>query len=118
MALKQAGEASFTKWMHTENGKVLVRRLHRLEIQSASGQLHILTGDKLPDAIMTNAGEGFRGNHLGQILLRPNQRLSSLSTFRDVPDDRWPTSRDAIQWLLAFAFVMFWNFLTSATHYL
>ena len=114
MALRDGSEGSFTKWMHMENGKVLVRRLHRLEIQSASGQLHVLTGSNLPDAIVTNSGEGFKGAHLGQILLKPKQRLLSLNSLPEYKEDRWPTSRDAIQWIIAFAFVLFLNFWTHA----
>jgi len=113
MALKHGSE-SFTKLVHMENGKVLVRRLHRLEVQSASGQLHVLTGDKLPDSITTNTGQGYKGAHLGQILLKPKQRLSLLSELNDYKDDRWPTSRDAINWMIGIAFVLFWNFWTSA----
>jgi len=117
MALKQGSE-SFTKLVHMENGKVLVRRLHRLEVQSASGQLHVLTGDNLPDSIVTNCGDGFKGAHLGQILLKPKQRWSASSTLSEFKDDRWPTSRDAIQWMIGIAFVLFWNFWTTAAFYL
>ena len=115
MALKEKSEGHFTKWMHMENGKVLVRRLHRLEIQSASGQLHVLTGENLPDAIVTNAGEGFKGAHIGQILLNPKQRFKASNTLPDVQEDRWPTSRDAVNWMIGIAFVLFWNFWTSAS---
>ena len=71
MALHQANE-KFTKWVHTENGNVMVRRIHRLEVQARDGRLHILTADKLPDFIQTSAGHGMKGCHLAQILLSPN----------------------------------------------
>jgi len=115
MALKESSEGYFTKWMHMENGKVLVRRLHRLEIQSASGQLHVLTGENLPDAIVTNAGEGFKGAHLGQILLNPQHRFVASSTLPVVKEDRCPTGRDVISGLIGIAFVLFWNFWTNAS---
>lgn len=71
MALKQANE-TFMKWVHTENGNVMVRRIHRLEVQDRHGRLHILTGDKLPDLWHSSSGHGMKGCHLGQILLNPN----------------------------------------------
>ena len=55
MALKQ-GKESFTKWTHVENGKVMVRRIHRIEIQARNGSLYTIRGDQLPDFIQTSAG--------------------------------------------------------------
>jgi hypothetical protein len=91
MALRHGGEF-FTKWTHVENGQVLVRRLHRLEVQGKDGLLHVLEGRNLPDFIQTCAGEGHRGKHLGQILLGPNDP-SRRSRNRT---ERWPSPRDGI----------------------
>ena len=55
MAIKQ-DEECYTKWTHAENGKVLVRRIHRIEVQARNGGLYVLRGDKLPDFIQTSAG--------------------------------------------------------------
>ena len=117
MALKHGSEEHFTKWMHMENGKAMVRRLHRLEIQATCGRLHILTGDKLPDALVTSAGQGHKGAHVGQILMNP-KKLKEVNGVSFEPDRRWPCSRDAIQWLLGIAFAVFWNFLVTCTHYM
>jgi hypothetical protein len=48
MALRHADE-HYTKWTHVENGKVLTRRLHRLEIQARDGRTYVIRGEKLPD---------------------------------------------------------------------
>lgn len=71
MALHQANE-KFTKWVHTENGNVMVRRIHQIQVQARDGRLHLITGDKLPDSIQTSAGQGMKGCHIAQILLSPN----------------------------------------------
>ena len=47
MAITQDKEC-YTKWTHVENGKVLVRRIHRIEVQARNGGLYTLRGDKLP----------------------------------------------------------------------
>ncbi len=72
MALKTSNDNTyFTKWTHVENGKVMVRRIHRFEVQARNGTLYVLRGDKIPDFIQTSAGEGHKGEHLAQILLNP-----------------------------------------------
>lgn len=90
MALSQGGER-FTKWTHVENGQVMTRRLHRLEVQGKDGLLHVLEGRELPDFIQTCSGNGHKGKHLAQILLHPKN-------FPPMPRrnaDRWPNLRDA-----------------------
>lgn len=91
MALQQ-GTEHFTKWTHVENGKVLTRRLHRLEIQALDGRLYVIQGDRLPDYIQTSAGQGFKGEHLAQILLNPERMKAP-----PVPSQPWPSFRDACQ---------------------
>ncbi len=91
MALCQGGEW-FTKWTHVENGNVMTRRLHRLEVQGKDGHLHVLEGKELPDYIQTCAGNGHKGKHLAQILLHPNN-------FPPPPRGEiksWPSIRDAL----------------------
>ena len=68
MALRQGGEC-FTKWIHVENGLTVVRRLHRIILQTRKGQLEVITGDKLPDSIQTWIGHPYVGVNLAQILL-------------------------------------------------
>jgi hypothetical protein len=70
MALKH-GSDHYTKWMHMENGQVMVRRIHRLEIQDAKGRLHMITRDRLPEAIVTSTGDAKKSPHIARILLRP-----------------------------------------------
>lgn len=93
MSLKTSkSEAGYTKWTHVENGKVLVRRIHRMEVQVPNGRLYVLRDDQLPDYIQTCAGEGYTGAHLAQILLNPK----SLSERNFIPAvaTPYPTLRD------------------------
>lgn len=85
MALKH-GSDHFTKWMHMENGQVMVRRIHRMEIQDACGRLHTIIQDQLPEAVVTSTGEGQKGKHIARILLRPQSRtLAELPAFDGLP---------------------------------
>ncbi len=92
MALKQ-GTTYFCKWLHFENGRLTHRRLHVLEIQARDGRMHSVTGDRLPEAIVTSTGDKVQGEHVAQILLRPEkteqlplmlEKTPSPLTFRDV----------------------------------
>lgn len=74
MALKH-GSDHYTKWMHLENGQVMVRRIHRMEIQDACGRLHHITQEQLPEAIVTSTGESSKGKPIARILLRPRSRM-------------------------------------------
>lgn len=73
MALKH-GSTHYTKWMHMENGQVMVRRIHRMEIQDAVGRLHTIQKDDLPEAVVTSAGEQHKGRAIARILLRPRSK--------------------------------------------
>lgn len=97
------GDEHYTKWMHIENGNMMVRRLHRIEIQARDGRLHVIRGDKLPDGFVTSAGHGHKGEHIAQILLRPDS-IRQLSA----PDvDYWPKARDVLHFGLGvFGFLM------------
>jgi len=70
MALNH-GSDHYTKWMHMENGQVMVRRIHRMEVQDAKGRLHSICKNDLPEAIVTSTGDAQKGQHLARILLRP-----------------------------------------------
>ncbi len=73
MALKH-GSNHYTKWMHMENGQVMVRRIHRMEIQDAQGRLHVIQKDDLPEAVLTSTGESQKGKPIARILLRPKSK--------------------------------------------
>jgi hypothetical protein len=109
MAIKQKDE-HFTKWVHTENGKILVRRIHRLEVQALDGRLHIVTGDRLPDMIQTCAGEGYRGAHLAQILVNPKSLRRKYIAPLAMP---YPTGRDLFNVGLGFVGFIFARFFLS-----
>jgi hypothetical protein len=110
MANEHKGE-HFTRWMHMESGKTMVRRLHRMEVQAADGKLHVITGTDLPEAMVTSAGDSHTGQHLAQILLRKDggslvKTLQSF-TWRDaayVAIGLW--AREAIEAIAAVAEVL------------
>lgn len=115
MALRHGGGEWYTKWTHTENGNVMSRRLHRLEIQAKDGRMYVLEGQRLPDFIQTCSGVGHKGKHLAQILLnRKNFPDQDRGLFRT-----WPNARDAghIVIGLTFSVILFriLAFLAEAT---
>lgn len=97
MALEHDGE-NFTRWTHVENGQVLNRRLHRIEIQANDGRLHVLEGDKLPDFLQTCTGHGYKGLHTAQVLLSPGKVHASVSERIVL----WPSGRDFLHVVLGF----------------
>ena len=111
MAIKHDKEC-YTKWTHVENGKVLVRRIHRIEVQARNGGLYVLRGDKLPDFIQTSAGEGFKGEHLAQILLNP-ESISQRAPFTAPVANPWPTLRDFVNVGIGFLTFLMLRFTVS-----
>ncbi len=112
MALKQGSER-FTKWTHVENGKVLTRRLHRIEVQASDGRLYVVRGDSLPDAIQTNCGTAYKGDHLAQILLKPG--AISARSYELGSSGPWPNGRDALNFALGFLGTVVLRFVASLT---
>ena len=80
------GDEHYTKWMHIENGNMMVRRLHRIEIQARDGRLHVIRGEDLPDGFVTSAGHGHKCKHIAQILLRPQSAGATLLPTALVPE--------------------------------
>ena len=104
MALNHKDEY-YTQWTHTESGKVLNRRLHRMMVQRGDRGLVELTGSDLPDSILTFAGNGHKDRHEAYVYsqddtsaftpeFRPQRRSSS--RWRHHADPDWPTRRDVI----------------------
>lgn len=112
MALQHGGER-FTRWTHVENGQVLNRRLHRIEIQARDGRLHVIQGDKLPDFMQTCAGQGYKGAHIAQILLNPNAPRST-----ELPEEPkcWPTARDALHAAFGVVGFLFARFFVAVAN--
>ena len=109
MALKQ-GNDSYTKWTHVENGNVMVRRIHRIEIQDRKGRLHVLSAETLPDFIQTSAGVGHKGKHMAQILFGPE------SVKGRAPDTQpWPTLRDVTNVGMGILLLVMLKFVASLT---
>lgn len=94
-----------------ENGKSLVRRIHRLEVQARNGQLYVLRGDKLPDTIVTSCGQGLKGEHLGQILLKP-ESLPKRTAYPPVAAP-WPSWRDIVSLGIGFFGFVIFRFVAS-----
>ena len=70
MALRQGSE-TFTKWVHVENGNVVVRRLHRIVLQTHDRGPQTISGDKLPDSIQTWTSHPYVGVGASKILGSP-----------------------------------------------
>lgn len=100
MAIKR-GQEYFTYFTHIEDGNVFPRRIHRLEIRDAKGKTHILTGEQLPDLIVTNVGHGHKGAHTGHILLA-NEPTKEPKTKVDRPAGKWPSVHDFLQIAIGF----------------
>lgn len=100
MGLQHGKEPQYTSWTHTENGKVMHRRLHRMKVQDRNGRLHNLEGDKLPEAIHTFAGQAYKGAHLATILLRPE----TVRVPKAAPQETasWPNLRDVANFFVGF----------------
>lgn len=87
---KSKGESRWTDRTNQE--------LHRIEIQAKDGRLYALTGENLPEALMTNSGHTYKGEHLAQILLRPDQ----YSTYQASKASAWPNLRDVANFAVGF----------------
>ncbi len=108
MAIKH-GSQYFTRFVHLENGNVLNRRIHRLEIQARDGRMYVVQGDKLPDFIQLSTGAGHQGEHVGQILLNPQA-----ARLLPSPETRpWPCGRDLLNVAVVFFAVAMLRFVAS-----
>ncbi len=113
MALKTSKDDTyFTKWTHVENGKVMVRRIHRFEVQARNGTLYVLRGDKLPDFVQTSAGEGHKGEHLAQILLNP-ETIKQRPPYTAPVAKPYPSLRDLANIGVGFIGYVFLRFIVS-----
>ena len=70
MAIKTR-DAQFCKVVHIENGRQTTRRIHTMMVQPADGQVQHISGDRLPDSISLYTGMPYTGEHLAEVLLRP-----------------------------------------------
>ncbi len=95
MALKPEKNETeqYMKWVHVESGKVMVRRIHRMDIQARTGAMYRLSGKDLPDFIQTSAGEGYKGAHVAQILLKP-EKIQRRTPFTAPVANPFPSLRD------------------------
>jgi hypothetical protein len=94
-----------------ENGKVMTRRLHEIEVQDRFGRVHRLQHDELPQAMTTRAGQAYKGAHLATILLSPEK----LRVPNAAPPDTasWPNLRDAVNLLLGFLGIAMLRFIVA-----
>ena len=112
MALKH-GDEHYTMFTFTENGQVMNRRLHKLEIQDRTGKVHILEGKLLPNVITASTGQGQKGHHVATILLNPE---SAKSLIPSQDGYAWPTHRDVLHGLAAVVlFMMMQRFVHIAS---
>jgi hypothetical protein len=97
MALKD-GNLYYTKYTHVENGQMLVRRVHRLEIQAWDGRLYVVEGKDLPDGIVSFSGKGVKDAHVLQVLVPKRALKAGLPGGPKVVS--WPTQRDLVNMIM------------------
>ena len=76
---------------------VLHRQVRRIEVQT-HGTLYSITGTRLPEYIGVHTGQGFKGHHTAQILLRSEPAPDGLSEAPGWPQpiSAWPGLRDVV----------------------
>ena len=110
MALKHGSE-KYTKLVHVENGRTMVRRIHRLEVQDSRGRLHGIVGQDLPDTILTFAGQKTEGGNMAQILLNPKAKLPYIPPIVRA----WPDLGDVATVGLVVVMLVLLRFVYSLT---
>ena len=125
MALNHKGEY-YTQWTHTESGKVMNRRLHRIMVQRGDRGLVELAGPNLPDSILTFAGDGHKDLHKAYIYSQgdtsaftPDFRPYRPSLFSRRPyyvtEYLWPTRRDFIHLIIGIVLLGVVRFIGTAS---
>ena len=114
MAIKRNGEY-YTYFVHFENGEVFPRRLHRLVVRDTKGKEFILTGQQLPDALITSSGDGHKGQHTGHVLL--GKERSKFFTRVDRSERPWPDASDLMQISIGFFLFALLNYIVVLTSY-
>ena len=97
MAQKVDKDGYCCKMTHHENGKSTQRRINSMVVQSADGRVHLLTKEKLPDAINLYTGDVHSGEHTAEVLLNPKPP----HRLRDIPKG-WPEGRDLLHVVIGF----------------
>lgn len=93
-------EKQFCKVTHIENGRQTTRRIHTMMVQPADGQVQYISGDRLPDSISLYTGTPYTGEHLAEVLLRPE-------SAKGVPLEATPPSRSFTREVLLVVFGFF-----------
>jgi hypothetical protein len=115
-ALRQALECS-TRLDHIENGPPLHRQVRRIEVQT-SGRLYTYTGKSLPVFIGIATGQGFKDNHVAQILLSHDSVSDAVQeqSYWSAAPAAWPELRDVVHIALGIlGFLMIRFFLRLIT---
>jgi hypothetical protein len=115
-ALRQALECS-TRLDHIENGPPLHRQVRRIEVQT-TGRLYTYTGKSLPVFIGIATGQGFKDNHVAQILLSHDSVSDAVQeqSYWSAAPAAWPELRDVVHIALGIlGFLMIRFFLRLIT---
>jgi hypothetical protein len=98
MPLKE-GKEHYTKFSFHESGRVTVRRIQRIELQDRLGQPWIFTGEDLPEEISVHTGDGYKGEHLLQILSNPQRVRPKVAEEGSGP---LPSGRDVVAMVIGY----------------
>jgi len=109
MALGPGGD-KHTIMTFVENGRVIQRRVHLMKVVDKDGKVNDIEGDRLPDYILMQSGKGYKGNHLGQILLGRNDPGENRRPIKE----RWPNIRDVGHLVIGISFVLLLSRIVAA----
>lgn len=96
MALDANGQIC-CKVVHTESGRVFVRRINTIVVQLADGRVYYLRGRDLPDSISLYTGHPYQGEPLARVLMEP-ERVKGTPLLADRRN--WISLRDVFFWVL------------------
>ena len=95
----RSGNTYYCKWKHYETGNTLQKRIHTIDIYAPNGSKDTLTGDRLPDEIVTVVGERYQNRQLMAIFLSAdNLKKRGARPIRELPP--WPSARDVISMIV------------------
>lgn len=111
--MRHALECS-TRLDHIEDGPPRYRQVRRIEVYNDGG-LYVFTGRSLPEFIGIATGQGFKGNHVAQILFShdsvpdPDEEQS----YSAAVPPAWPALRDVIHMAFGVAGFLLIRFLLN-----
>ena len=121
MAHKAKNEDHNVKWFHVKSDRPLYRKIHKVEILTATGSRHVVRGADLPDVVGSNFGFHEGDTYLTKIVLRSKSLQNRLAESAGLPSNGEsselprPVSRYAIRWIIGAVFALMLYFISTST---